>query len=455
METYRSNLRFLPGFGNALAPRAAASLVLKGKGRFGSRVRSTSTDVALEENERHIREIARRLGETETILSGKLPASRRVRLLRQREILTTLQELGARKMHAFEISAVFAFIHGLSAELHKQLSAVHYAQQKTKLINGALLSVFTATSNGNLARLHNFLLAQKRPVSSDELVEVAQQQLRLRSSAKTSVQSALAVLDSMGLVRKLPAKPIVSRKGGGSTQVYLHEEHALDPKLKHLTIPHWNYGFQILQKLHELDGRGKLSDLFRSQAFFRGTAGSEDSTINLPTVEHNLANLQAVGLVTFERKGKKRSSFSTNVSLTKLGAELIEQIHRENQLPEELRVLLLGQGRQSAVLSPRDELKYGRIVRWLSVLREVVAKPRQTAFSETREIAARLGVKPHVVYSIARGRTPFSGKFSLRMMNTKYLPKLEAEHPALAETLRDFLAAHAFAHGEKAFMDKI
>ncbi|MFH1247201.1 MAG: hypothetical protein V1644_02360, partial [Candidatus Micrarchaeota archaeon] len=406
---------------------------------------TASAERALETaGERYADRLASLLGETERTFSEATGASRRKRLLRQREILTTLTTLGARQLHAHELAAIFAFRHGFTPELHQLLNDARSLNVRRSIVVGSIFDILNATKRGVLKQIHDLLLEEKKPLTGSEIAK------RLKIHKNISI-SSLAVLDHMGLVRKLPVN---YEKEQVMTFPYIHEEHALNSETKHLTIPTWNYAFRILKMLHERGGSAKVPDLHRSGTIMGAPFGNPDSTLTRQSVLSNVRKLEQVGLIKLSRVSRKRGGADKLLHLTENASRLIADTIENRELPEELRILLLGQARRKSELPLSHQNTYARMVTWLEILPEITNAPRASSSDGATAIARKLGISRATVRTVMSGKTPFFGKFSLSTIRKIYLPKLREERPELVPVLESYLAARGWALGEKAFTKK-
>ncbi|MDP3741756.1 MAG: hypothetical protein Q8R15_00405 [Candidatus Micrarchaeota archaeon] len=441
---YLSNLKHVPGYGTATSTEHTAKLVLEGKGRFGRGVTTASAERALENAaKQHSAKVAKILGENEAAFSETTNEARRVRLLRQREILTTLAKLGERKLHAYELAAILAFKHGFTSELHQYVNTARALNKKYSVVNGSLMNVGSTVRNSALKRIHDMLLAEKKPLTG---IEIAQK-LKINPRFGVIPTTSLAILDHMGLVRKLP---LVVSEEGGLTFPYLHEEHALNPETKHLTVPEQNAAFRLLKALHEKGGAAKCVELQKPEDLMGKIRGNPKSTFSRQSIIHNAKNLARFGLITISRvslNGGTELSFQLTSKASKLVGNTLEKM----ELPEELRLMLLGQAKKVTELNPQNQHTFDKLVTWLEIIHELTKEPRISPNNNVNKIAKRLGINKDKVRTASRGRIPFN-PISLKTIQSTYVPKLTAERPDLVPVLEGYLAARAVSLGEKAFM---
>ncbi len=442
MAEYRSNLRFVPRYGSSPSIAKCRELVFGGRGRFGRKVVRASSERALATADvEHLALVADALGETVEKLSGSFPEAKLAKLSYQRDILRILMRLGKRKMHVHELAALLAFVHGFTPRFYDHLNAAGAIYRSgVEIVKGDPYQ-YSDAAKKFIRQVHNVLLKNTRVFTMDDIARAVG--VAGTAARKYKLNLALAVLDTMGLVRKLP---VFSTGGkGGMAYVYLHEEHALNSRARHLTVPHWNYSFQILKRLSEEGGEVPLH-AFRSTGSYVRNAGVAP-VFSASTMSHDIPVLESVGLV----KSVKRSGNPVSIALTRLGTKLMNEVKEKNELPEELRLLLLGQASAQGVFNPRHEKLYLKTVEWLSILRELTKTPRRGSYTQVIETATLLGKKVAHVQGVAQGKMPFKQRINLDRMEKKFLPRLEKEYPELARVFREYLASRGFAYGEKAF----
>ena len=428
MQELRSNLKYVGKATN----EDALSLVLGGKGRFGRSVASSSAQKALSkaENE-HITSVAKALGETEELLTSTSNESKQLKLIRQREILNILQQAGARKLHANELAAILAFKHGFGKELHEALKTLRRIEYGNTYVpfDGATTAIVAAVGTNSLDKVNSHLLKGKNVSTGTELKEI----IPTGANTDTNIITSLGILDLMGIVRKLP-------RAEGHTLTYLHEEHALRPETRHLTIPRWNNCFRLLKELEKEGGSKELI------AVYSAHMGK--------SIASTIANAKQVGLMEETKaphvKGKPRKS--RIISLTSKAHRLLGESKEE--LSEELRQLLLGEAKADTELSSLNQQTYNRVVEWLKIVKKLHETPRNSLYANQRALATELNITPSVLTSALVGRTPFGHKISIKRINTTYLSKLRREHPELADTLVHYLAVKGIGAGVRKLAGK-
>ena len=421
MEEYRSNLKYV----GKVNLEKATELVLSGKGRFGRGVSSASAAKAIADaKSEHVQIVADKLKLNSTALLEKTPDATRVKLKNQREILTILQQAGSRKLHTTELAAILAFRYGFTSELQDKLNAANRLQLNStrELIQGSITDILKSNRAGNMKKAHDYLLKNKKVVPAIDL----EKELNAKD-----ISIALGVMDLMGLVRKLP---INAQK----SYPYIHEEHALNPETKHLTLPHWNTDYLLLKQMQKLGGTASQKTLTLDKTGRIIAKSNDEGSTN---IRIQIARLKHVGLLEEQKQGA-----SHMLSLTAHAVTLLRD--SEHELSESFRLHLLGQAKEEKELNPNAQRIYERVVKWLTIVTHLSKlPPRDKPYLHISELARKLNVPNTAINTVIEGRTPFGHNLSQDKINKIYLPKLRKEHPELADTLEQYLTAKTLGEG--------
>jgi DNA-binding MarR family transcriptional regulator len=456
-ESYaqKTEMRRQSQFGEKLvADVGALSLtqaVKRLRGRYGRGVKSESLsqeyELGDEATKKAIEDEIERIG----VLRGRITSGESIRenpnvLKRRDDILHALRDAGHRKLTPAELTAVLAYRYGLSpyenmsdckpvkSEFLENMNATESLPYGPNgVISGPMVNCINAVRKGMLNDMHELLWHPGTGdvvFSSDEIIKRLNvyerfgwdcKSRRDQDKASGLVSHSGGILESMGLIRKLPRRAGASKNlrwvhSGYFESTYLPPEEAID--------------YDILTQLKKR-GPTPLQDFAKQYRIGDNIQGSPKGRYPINTLRMAVDRMETEGLIEREKRGK-----TYYVDLRREGRDLIErqQLHDTvanasgevpNMLEDTRRVIL---GSYAEGLSAEEKKTLRNLVEAVTVVRYM--QEGKTAADAANDLGCpksrdrkKYDHWYNLAYSCSRGIYPWR-RISEENMIQKYLPKI-------------------------------
>jgi hypothetical protein len=289
------------------------------EGRFSRKVQSSvqrsydeGTEPARQIIEEKIAEIIRSPAESKDAKAQPIKTSKDPRVAsRKVEILKAILHAGARPITACELTAALAFAYGLrgydeqlttglrtkggkstQTELLAHLNAVETLDMDEKPILGSGWTYIRVVREGILESMHELLWrlpsGAPRKISTDEIITRLGLDTMPKKDASTLVTTAGGVLETMGLVKKLPQRPGSRDK----SLLWVHSGYIETTPYN----PKESTDYDILDSLFRL-GRIPVDELARPFTISGYNYGSKWGRFDINTVKASIKRLHDEGWV--------------------------------------------------------------------------------------------------------------------------------------------------------------
>lgn len=285
-------------------------------------------------------------------VTGKASSRKLERLLAAEKVLRITQTLrqnnGGRPPTVFQVLGSTALLYGTNSEELKQtasnMNTIYRDNRESVTWVGSLSGITKAVHHIPIAHLNyisaidKILFDHSKPLNSRDIVK--QLHHRFSETQSNIVNYALQLLDTMGLVKKLPV--VVDFGNHGQLSVWMNSEFKPplafylfdDEKRMHYK----NTNMEVLSLL-EL-GPELIIKLYRPDG---NNLGNPNAIYPQRTISRASNRLKALGLISVnQEKIKTRGSRTERLELTALGKQLWDQAKITGILPPELIKLLLG-----------------------------------------------------------------------------------------------------------------
>lgn len=339
--------------------------------------------------------------------------------------LESILDLG-QKPTAVDLAATLGHVHGLdrlNAVLNQFRNRPANRLQDV-VYSGTLTNILSAARKGWITRIHQILHDQPVAHNSSSLLEAVGG--ARQGSQESHLSAALAVLERMGLIKKLPAE-------GRDGFYYLHACHAKSPA----SVPVWNLDWNVLNELKA--GEKNMGDLTRLRERFGRDFGSSGGLGGENAIKLSFLRLKKAGLVQIQGLNTNRLS----ARLSPQGTGLLRIQRKKKHLIEPLRKALLGMPRAQGELLETQKRRLNRISRALNYLLvrrewEAAGKPFWGPESLKSRLE-RMGAGVVKIRSSIRGGKKTWKGIKIKELQEVYLPLIAAGSEEAGNLLREII----------------
>ncbi|MFC2174291.1 hypothetical protein ACFLQ2_00275 [archaeon] len=246
-------------------------------------------------------------------------------------------------------------------------------EKQTPIVKGKAYIHFSGVCSRNLLkRIPDLLKKKKTPITIPEMMESLS--LENKSYDKSSLITALNVLDVLGVVNKLP---LHSTAGKAKHFSYVHADYAMP-------LPTENCPFSIMQALY--DGPKGKTDITRHASMqkfeflqqYTPTTPYKGADTQVAEINHAISGLADEGLITFKKAPPSKKGIKFLYTLTRTGKRLMKKALETEELSEEFRQKLLGT-KQYEKLTKMEKGRVAEITRWANIMMtaEQIAEPSE------------------------------------------------------------------------------